>query len=272
VDPVRIGLSLRALRIRRGWRQSDLAHRADIPREAISELERGIVSRASLADLRRLGATLGADIDVRVRWRGEQLDRLLDEAHAATAASLIERLARLGWEPQPEVSFSIWGERGSIDVLAWHPATRTLLVVELKSVIPDIQATLHDLDRKTRLAPEAAARFGWRPVTVGRLLVVAESPTSRGRVRRSSVVLDAALPDRGPRVRDWLRAPSGPMRGLLFLSNAAHAHTGRPTWRRERVRLARTCPTLPGPALDKSQDAEHRLRPDPTAERAPPRR
>jgi transcriptional regulator with XRE-family HTH domain len=242
MDTVRVGRSLRALRIRRGWRQADLAQRAQVGREAISQLERGMVERTSLVDLQRVAATLGADIDVRIRWRGEHLDRLLDEAHAATVAAIVVRLGRLGWESQLEKSFSIWGERGSIDVLAWHPATKTLLVVEVKSVIPDIQAMLHGLDRKARLARDVAARFGWRPATVGSLLVVAESPTSRGRVRRSAVVLEAALPDRGPRVRAWLRVPSGPLRGLLFLSNAAHAHARHAIWRRERVHVANPRP------------------------------
>jgi hypothetical protein len=26
----------------------------------------------------------------------------------------------MGWEAVVEASFSIWGERGSIDILAWH--------------------------------------------------------------------------------------------------------------------------------------------------------
>jgi transcriptional regulator with XRE-family HTH domain len=251
VDAVRIGLSLRAVRIRHGWRQADLAQSARVPREVISEVERGSVERVSVADLDRIAAALGAHADLRLRWRGEHLDRLLDEAHAATVAAVVARLGRLGWASELEASFSIWGERGSIDVLAWHPASKTLLVVEVKSVMPDLQATLHQLDRKTRLSAEIATRFGWRPVLVGRLLVVAESPTSRGRVRRSAVVLDTALPDRGPRVRAWLRAPSGPLRGLLFLSNAAHAHTRRATWRRERVHLSERCRMRTSAAADK---------------------
>jgi len=214
---------------------------ARVPREVISEVERGILERVSMLDIDRVAAALGAQADLRVRWRGEHLDRLLDEAHAATVAAVVVRLERFGWATQIEVSFSIWGERGSIDVLAWHPATNALLVVEVKSVVPDLQATLHTLDQKARLSSEIAARFGWRPALIGRLLVVAESPTSRGRVRRSAVVLDAALPDRGPRVRAWLRAPSGPLHGLLFLSNAAQAHTRRPTWRRERVHRPERC-------------------------------
>ena len=241
MDAVRLGLAARALRLRAGLKQADLAEKARVPREVISEVENGRLSRVTVDDFQRLAASLGADLDLRLRWRGEQLDRLLDEAHAATVAAALERLGRIGWETVVEASFSIWGERGSIDILAWHPPFRTLLVIEVKSVIPDLQATLHDLDRKTRLAPEIAARFGWAARTVGRLLVVAESPTSRGRVRRSRPVLEVALPTRGSAVRTWLRSPAGPIAGIWFLSNAAQTHAKRPIWRRERVRTANRC-------------------------------
>ena len=43
----------------------------------------------------------------------------------------------------------------------YHPATRTILVVEVKSVVPDVQATLLVFDRKTRLATEIARQRGW---------------------------------------------------------------------------------------------------------------
>ena len=42
------------------------------------------------------------------------------------------------WVVRPEVSFSIYGERGVIDVLAWHPARRAILVIELKTELVDI--------------------------------------------------------------------------------------------------------------------------------------
>ncbi|HEV7809676.1 MAG TPA: helix-turn-helix transcriptional regulator [Candidatus Limnocylindrales bacterium] len=252
MDAIRLGLQLRSLRIRARLRQADLAAVARVPRDCVSELERGVVSHASLAAVERVSAALGGSIDVRLRWRGESLDRLLDEAHAATVGAVVERLDRAGWDCRVEASFSIWGERGSIDVLGWHPSTRSLLVVEVKSVVPDVQAMLHGLDRKARLAGEVAAGFGWSPATVGRLLAVAESPTSRGRVRLAGVVLDAALPDRGPAVRRWIVAPAGTLAGLLFLSNAAHSSTRRPVWRRQRVRPPSGSRPRPRAAVDKN--------------------
>jgi transcriptional regulator with XRE-family HTH domain len=256
MDPVRIGRQLRDLRIRSRLRQSDVSALTGIPRNVIGEVERGTLAHISVDGIRLLAAALGAELDLRVRWHGEQLDRLADEAHSATVAATIARLQRNGWTMEVEVSFSIWGERGSIDILAWHEATSTLLVVEVKSVMPDVQATLHGLDRKARLAPEIAERFGWAPGHVARLLVVAESPTSRGRVRRHALVLGSALPDRGSRVRAWLRRPVGTVRGLVFLSNASPAGTTRGQWRRERVRVPRSC-RMPAPG---AQSKDSRLR------------
>jgi transcriptional regulator with XRE-family HTH domain len=237
--------------------QAELSVRARVTRNVVSAIERGRPEEVRLAEIERVVAALGASLDLRVRWRGEQLDRLLDEAHALTVAAVVGRLSRLGWETAIEVSFSIWGERGSIDVLAWHAATATLLVVEVKSVIADLQSLLHGLDRKTRLGPEIGAERRWRPKSVARLVVVAESPTSRGRAKRHATILDAALPLRGRELRAWLRTPSGPMSGLLFLSNASGKRTTTPIWRRERAHRASRSPAgdsdravLPVRALD----------------------
>ena len=145
-------------------------------------------------------------------------------------------LREAGWEAAVEVSFSIWGERGSIDVLAWHPATGSLLVIEVKSVVPDSQATLHGLDRKARLAPQLAEKRGWETRNVGRLLVVSESRTSRRRVAALAATYDTALSDRNVDVRHWIRRPAGVLAGLLFLTIASTGSTKRASTARERVR------------------------------------
>jgi hypothetical protein len=63
---------------------------------------------------------LGADLDLFLRWRGERLDRLLDEDHAAIVEAVVRLLREDEWDVAIEVSFSKWGERGSIDVLGFH--------------------------------------------------------------------------------------------------------------------------------------------------------
>ena len=214
-DTVRFGLSVRALRRRRGWRQVDLAGHAGVSRTAISRVERGRADRLTIRMLRTLADALGARLDCRLLWNGEALDRLLDESHAALVETVVRWLTSLGWEVATEVSFSIRGERGSIDVLAFRAATATLLVVEVKSVVPDVQATFVTLDRKTRLASEIARGRGWRPARLGRLLVVREDRTARRRVSAHAATFAGAFPARGWAVRRWLQDPASGGRGEI---------------------------------------------------------
>ena len=208
MDVVRFGLSIRALRRRRHWRQVDLAAHAGVSRTAVSRVERGRADRLTIRALDTIAGTLGARLDCRLLWNGEALDRLLDEAHAALVETLIRWLTSLGWQVATEVSFAIRGERGSIDVLAFHSATATLLVVEVKSVVPDVQATFVTLDRKLRLAPEIGRERGWRPSRLGRLLVVREDRTARRRVSAHATTFAGVFPARGWAVRRWLQDPA----------------------------------------------------------------
>jgi len=165
---------------------------------------------------------------------------LLDAAHAGLVELVVRRLRRAGWECAVEVSFSIWGERGSVDVLAWRADARALLVVEVKSVIPDAQATIAVHDRKVRLAPEIARSRGWDPAVVGGLLVVADSSTARNRVAALHDVFDTAYPDRALDVRRWLAGPNRRLSGLLFVRNGHGTARMNEVSGRQRVRRLRT--------------------------------
>jgi len=239
LDRLRIGRSVRAIRIRLGLRQIDVAARAHVSRSFVSKLERGRFRSTDLARVEGVCAVLGADLDVRIRWRGEGLDRLLDEGHAVLVDQIVAMLRTAGWHVALEVTFNDYGDRGSIDVLGWHPSTRDLLVVEVKSVIPDAQGTLAPLDRKVRVAPKLARERGWEPASVSRLLAVGEGSTNRRRVDRFTELFGTALPARGWAVKQWIRSPNGRLDGLLFLSDAPLGSARRSTAGRSRVRLAR---------------------------------
>jgi transcriptional regulator with XRE-family HTH domain len=83
MDPVRFGLSIRALRRRRLWTQAELGRRARVSRSAIARIERGEADQFTIRLLTRVASALGARIAIRVLWQGEALDRLLDADHAA---------------------------------------------------------------------------------------------------------------------------------------------------------------------------------------------
>lgn len=179
MDAVRFGHSMRALRRRRRWTQQKLAGEAGVSRGIVARIEQGHGDRVTVRTLIRVAAALGGTVSCRVLWHGEGLDRLLDAAHASLLDRTLASLHATGWQTATEVTFNIRGERGSIDILAFHEATGSLLVIEIKSVVPDLQGMLGTLDRKVRVAAEIASERGWVARTVSRLLVLPDDRTSR---------------------------------------------------------------------------------------------
>jgi transcriptional regulator with XRE-family HTH domain len=227
--------------MKRRWRQQDLAERGCVSRQAVSLLERGRIARLQVDVVLRIIAALGGNIDFVVRWQGGELDRLLNARHSAMHESVARFFLTLpGWIVAPEVSFAIRGERGVIDILAWHEETRTLLVIELKTDIVDVNELLGTLDRKQRLAPRIARDRGWHPQTVATWLIVAGSVVNRRRVAAHASVLRAALPADGRSIQGWLRKPTDPLRCLSFWSNDATANTKSGPTGSRRVRLPKS--------------------------------
>jgi transcriptional regulator with XRE-family HTH domain len=241
MDDRGIGLQVRALRRRRRWRQSDLAAAAGVSQSLISLLERGHLDAMSVHALRAVLSALDARLEVGVRWRGGALDRLMDERHATLVNLVVAILSACGWTTAVEVSFNHFGDRGSIDVLAWHPLTRTLLVIEVKSEITSIEGLVRRLDVKTRLARQIAAeQRGWRPVFVATLVVLPEGTAARTTLRRFGAVFATTYPARGREIRPWLRHPAAALRGVWLLSpsNRSGGKSVEPA--PNRVRLPRS--------------------------------
>ena len=169
---------------------------------------------------RSVAGVVGASVNVTVRWQADILDRLLDHPHAAMVERVVTLLHGLGWETWVEATFSLNGERGSIDVLAWQPVFRALLVIEVKAWTGDSQDTLAGVDRKTRVAARVAGQRRWTPRTVSALLAIGDTRTMRRRIQRLDSTYRAAFPVRGRDVMRWLRNPATrTIRGLLFLSS-----------------------------------------------------
>ncbi len=207
-------------------------------RPVIGRIEGGQADRVALNTLVNVAAALGPQLSVRVLWHGEGLDRLLDAAHAGMTDRVLRLLHDCGRLAATEVSFNTRGERGTIDILAFHEPTGALLVVEIKSVVPDLQAMLGTLDRKARVALDVARERGWRVTSVSRLVVLPDDRTARRRVRQHEAVFQAALPARTVHVRRWIDDPVGSIAGLWFLADAPQAvprHRVAPARRRQRV-------------------------------------
>lgn len=238
MDDFRIGSMIRRLRQERGWRQVDLAERARTSDSAVSRIERGRIGPQSIDALRAVAGALDVRIDLIPRWRGGDLDRLLNRAHS----DLHESVARAfgthwpAWSQAPEVSFAIYGERGVIDIMGWHPGRRALLVVELKTDVVDVNELLSTLDRKRRLARRIASERGWDALTVSAWLIVREGRSNRRRVEAHEAMLSGAFPGNGQQVRRWLRDPIGSVACLSFWSDSRDTTVRRAAGPIRRVR------------------------------------
>lgn len=229
----RIGPKLRALRKRRGWRQQDLGDRIGCSREVISRIENDRLDTVPLGKIQACVDALGAYLRMDVQWQGERLPRLMDARHAALQNRFVEMLESLGWTMRVEVSFNHYGERGRIDILAWHGATGALAVVEIKPQLGDAQDTLGRLDIKVRLANQIAAEIGWIVTSVVAVLVLEEGTTQRRQVEEHKALF-SGLGLRGRAGVGWLRRPThDPVpTGLLLFIKSPDSHSNDTRQRR----------------------------------------
>jgi transcriptional regulator with XRE-family HTH domain len=239
MEDAQVGSVIRAVRIRRGLRQSDVAEAAGVSQAIVSAVENGDLERTSLHLVRRVAGAVGVSLSLAPRWRGAELPKLLDEKHAVMVREVVARLMAMGWQALPEHTFNERGEQGSIDVLAWHPPTRALLSIEVKTKLPDLQDLLSKMDRKRRLAPTLGRELGWRPLVVGSVLVLPEETWARSAVGRFDPIFAAALPAPTTEVRRWLRRPDRDLRGIWFLLNFTPGNAKRRPGGSMRVRPRR---------------------------------
>src|SRR4051812_37711957 len=173
MDDQRVGAALRAVRIRRGWRQVDVARRARISPSVVSLIERGHLERVSVRAIRKVSRALEVSIAITVRMQHGELERLMNADHAALHNELARYLGGLpGWLQAPEVSFAIYGERGVIDILAFHAATQSLLVIELKTEVVSLEDLLTTMDVRMRHASAIARERGWLAKSVSAWVVI----------------------------------------------------------------------------------------------------
>jgi len=243
VDDRRLGIAVRARRHQRGWRLVDLAEAAGVGPGVCGLLERGKAGKLSVRTARAIAAAVDLPLGWDIGWQRQELDRLLDADHSLLAASVASTLGSSGWAVRGEVSFNHYGDRGRIDLLAFHAPTRILAVVEIKTTIVDAQDLLGTLDVKTRIAPTLVGSIGWeRPAAVVPVIVVAEGTTARRHLARLEPLL-SRFDLRGTAALTWLARPTvGPTGLLIFrpLPSRNGVDRRRAGRRRMRVRAPRS--------------------------------
>jgi transcriptional regulator with XRE-family HTH domain len=240
MDEQRVGRILRLVRRRRGLTQSELAALVGVSQQTVSSLECGQAEHATLRLLKGVAAPLGITVEVVLRWKGPELDRLADARHARIVDAVGTRLGP-AWQVSVEYSFNHYGDRGSVDVIAWHAACGALLLVEVKSELDGLEAVLRPMDVKVRVVPPLiAGERGWRVRSIGSVLVLPDESTARRSVSLVGSVFALSLPARTVAVKQWLNDPVGPLRGVWFLADTPARRAIRNAGSAGRVRHPRS--------------------------------
>jgi transcriptional regulator with XRE-family HTH domain len=228
MEDQRIGSALRAIRIRRRRRQVDVAAAAGIPRGVAMRIEAGRLDDVSFGQIRSFARALDARFEGLVRWHGADLDRLVNRGHALMHEAMFRWLRDVGgWLALPEVSFARNGERGVIDIIAWHSASRILLVIELKTRIVDISNLMATMDIRGRMARRIANERGWDPAAIALWVVVAPGRTNERVLADHATILRAKFPADGRVMRRWLVKPTGNIAALSFMPKVRLGDLGR---------------------------------------------
>ncbi len=204
-----------------GWSQDELADRALTSQSKIHRMETDKRGGLDLETLDRvlmeLGLRVTLEIDgIHVAERREQRDAV----HAAIVSVLARRLTRAGWKVAMEVPTGAGQPTGWIDMVAFRAADGALLVIEVKTAIPDVGGLQRQVGFYEREAPWAARRQGWLPERIAVAVVCLDSAQVRETLERNRDQLAAAFPAMPDRCVTWIRtagsdAPNG--RSLLTI-------------------------------------------------------
>ena len=238
---------LRLARVRLDLRQEDVSSRAKLSRACIARHELGQIEGATLRTLRQHAEALNLTLEITLR--GPTGDLVKDEEHALLTQWVKRQLDLMGWQTDAEVSYSIYGERGRVDLLGRHQERRIVLIDEQKTDLPDVQDVLGTLDVKERLARQIARERGWDARTVAILLVITRTNRNVRTVQRFEALF-SRYSLRGPAAVRWLRDPVGdtPHHLLLFVPPEA---VGRVAWRNGRRRVRRVRASAGAARVDK---------------------
>ncbi|HEV8696154.1 MAG TPA: helix-turn-helix domain-containing protein [Candidatus Limnocylindrales bacterium] len=218
---VRIGAIVRAGREGQRWTKTNLGERSGISRQMVAALESG-KANPSLDVIGALLEALEIELDIVARGPVEVAGSgPADAAHAICSAYVQRRLVAAGWQVEREVRITDRRYLGWIDILAFHPQTATLVVIEVKTRIDDVGAIERSLDWHVRGATRAAERLGWRPRRVIAWVVALASDEVEDAIRRTRELWATAFPARASAMRalaaDPATSPSGPSRHGIAL-------------------------------------------------------
>jgi transcriptional regulator with XRE-family HTH domain len=192
-----VGRTVKSIRTTLGWTQHELADRAGMSQAMVSAIENGRVRDLTFSRAEGLLAAMGARLSTTVDapFLGDR-QRQREPAHARASTYVAARLRRAGWEVATEVEIGGDRSRGWIDVLAFHPVTRWLLVIEIKTEIHDLGQIERSLGWFEREGRWAARRLGWYPSRTISCLLLLATAANEARVVANRASFAAGFPVR----------------------------------------------------------------------------
>src|SRR5438045_5430507 len=91
MDDIAFGRLVKLARIKRGWRQQDLAERAGVSRSVLSRIERGHIAETSLGTVRAIAQRLDLRIELNARARAMEWNASTVSACLLVADSMTNR-------------------------------------------------------------------------------------------------------------------------------------------------------------------------------------
>lgn len=253
--------TVKKARLNANWTQRELSRRSGVSQAHICRIEQGRAADVQVGVLDRLFGVLGVRY-----WLGTELPHVTrpqsDFVHARCSASVSRRLATSGWLVEREVEIGGDQSRGWIDILAFHPGSGMLLVIEVKTEVHDLGAIERTLSWYRREALRAARRLGWHPRSIGSALLILQSRANDDRSVTSGEAFAAGFPGRAAALQSVIHGgdPLGSEPYIAMIDPGSR----RAAWLRATRSDGRR---TPAPYVDYI-DAARRLERRPTTRRA----
>jgi transcriptional regulator with XRE-family HTH domain len=207
----------RSTRIRLDLTQQALADAIGISRGYVAKIERGRAN-VSVDTLELVAQGLGMTLELMVTGPLFLADRPIhDLVHARCGEAIGRRLRAAGWEVLREVEVTSGRVHGWIDILAFHPRTRTMLIIEIKTRLDDVGGLQRQLGWYERHLAEVARRQGWVPRDTSTWLIGLASQELEQALTSNRSYIDEAFSGRAAHMLDVAAGVARPVRRAVAL-------------------------------------------------------
>jgi transcriptional regulator with XRE-family HTH domain len=183
--------------------QQELANAASVSRSHIAGIETGRVD-PSLDLVWAIADRLGLELQFIGRPPRVVEARRGDLVHARCSGFIDRRMQRAGWETIREVEVAGGRSHGWIDLLAFEPRSKTLIIIEVKTRLDDIGAVERQLGWYEREVLDIVRSLGWRPRRTITWLILLASDEVETQVSIHRELLRTSFPARAPAMRRLL--------------------------------------------------------------------